>query len=156
MAGFLEGIFSFACDNTTAIIVLVVVLLAVRYLAGGGIADSRAPLPPGPAGWPLVGALPYLFGKTHIRFNEWADKYGPIVYFKIASQEVVMLNSIEVTREAWVKHGDAFVDRPSSFITDTIGKNMGEWVGWFVWLCFTSYRQRGHLESAPQFTVPLA
>ena len=22
------------------------------------------------------------------------------------------------------------------------------------WLCFTSHRQRGHLETAPQFTVP--
>ena len=29
-------------------------------------------------------------------------------------------------------------------------------VGWFVvcWLCFTSHRQRGHLETAPPFTVP--
>ena len=24
----------------------------------------------------------------------------------------------------------------------------------FGWLCFTSHRQRGHLETAPQFTVP--
>ena len=27
--------------------------------------------------------------------------------------------------------------------------------GWLVgWLCFTSHRQRGHLETAPPFTVP--
>ena len=26
---------------------------------------------------------------------------------------------------------------------------------WFVgWLCFTSHRQRGHLETVPPFTVP--
>ena len=24
----------------------------------------------------------------------------------------------------------------------------------FGWLCLTSHRQRGHLETAPQFTVP--
>ena len=28
-------------------------------------------------------------------------------------------------------------------------------LGWLVsWLCFTSHRQRGHLETAPPFTVP--
>ena len=28
-------------------------------------------------------------------------------------------------------------------------------VSWLVgWLCLTSYRQRGHLEMAPPFTVP--
>ena len=28
-------------------------------------------------------------------------------------------------------------------------------VGWLVgWLCLTSHRQRGHLETAPPFTVP--
>ena len=27
--------------------------------------------------------------------------------------------------------------------------------GWLVgWLCLTSHRQRGHLETAPPFTVP--
>ena len=26
--------------------------------------------------------------------------------------------------------------------------------GWFGWLCLTSHRQRGHLETAPPFTVP--
>ena len=25
---------------------------------------------------------------------------------------------------------------------------------WFGWLCLTSHRQRGHLETAPPFTVP--
>ena len=27
-------------------------------------------------------------------------------------------------------------------------------VGWFGWFCLTSHRQRGHLETAPPFTVP--
>ena len=28
-------------------------------------------------------------------------------------------------------------------------------IGWLVgWLCLTSHRQRGHLETAPPFTVP--
>ena len=31
----------------------------------------------------------------------------------------------------------------------------GKFLTWLVgWLCLTSHRQRGHLETAPPFTVP--
>ena len=41
------------------------------------------------------------------------------------------------------------VSPPISMNTSTV------MVGWLVgWLCFTSHRQRGHLGTAPLFTVP--
>ena len=33
---------------------------------------------------------------------------------------------------------------------------MGIWLVVDGWLCFTSHRQRGHLETAPPFSVPCA
>ena len=37
----------------------------------------------------------------------------------------------------------------------TCTSDVGWLVGWLAgWLCLTSHRQRGHLETAPPFTVP--
>ena len=38
--------------------------------------------------------------------------------------------------------------------TFSLNNGFGHWVLLVGWLCLTSNRQRGHLETAPPFTVP--
>ena len=45
----------------------------------------------------------------------------------------------------------SLLDTPSNFLRDLTKMKIINLVGW---LCLTSHRQRGHLETAPPFTVP--
>jgi flavonoid 3'-monooxygenase len=42
------------------------------FRAWKAVARQRAPLPPGPRGWPVLGNLPQLGGKTHQTLHEMA------------------------------------------------------------------------------------
>ncbi|CAM6083325.1 unnamed protein product [Calypogeia fissa] len=70
-----------------------------------------ANLPPGPRNWPLVGALFDMEPKLHIVLDKFAKRYGPISYFRLGSQEIVVVSTAEVAEEL-LKHKDAeFADR---------------------------------------------
>nr|BAC10997.1 flavonoid 3',5'-hydroxylase [Nierembergia sp. NB17] len=42
-------------------------------------------LPPGPRGWPVIGALPLLGDMPHVSLAKMAKKYGPIMYLKVGT-----------------------------------------------------------------------
>ncbi|XP_044478869.1 flavonoid 3',5'-hydroxylase 2-like [Mangifera indica] len=83
-----------------------------RYLIRSIIKRSSPPLPPGPPGWPLVGALPLLGAMPHVTLAKMAKKYGPVMYLKMGTQDMVVASTPDAAR-AFLKTLDLnFSNRP--------------------------------------------
>ena len=72
-------------------------------------------LPPGPTGIPFLGsALLFLdIQSLHIKLMDFVKKYGKIVRLKVGQKQMVLLNSADVIREAFVEKGEYFNERPA-------------------------------------------
>lgn len=69
-------------------------------------------LPPGPWSLPVVGNI-FLFGKSpHKNVTSLAKHYGDVFSMKLGSRDVVLLNSVDVVKEALVKRASDFSGRP--------------------------------------------
>ena len=75
-------------------------------------------LPPGPGyRLPILGHLASLDPKAPYKsLNQLACKYGPIFLLQFGSFPVVILNDFESIRQAFIKQGDEFDDRPKLLI----------------------------------------
>lgn len=69
-------------------------------------------VPPGPFGIPLLGYLPFLGPLPHTTFSKLANKYGDIFSMYLGSEFVVVLNSYDIVKEAFLKQGEILSDRP--------------------------------------------
>ncbi|KAJ4977856.1 hypothetical protein NE237_008636 [Protea cynaroides] len=69
-------------------------------------------LPPGPKGWPIVGALPLLGKMPHVALFELARKHGPVMYLKMGTCGMVVASTPDAAR-AFLKTLDLnFSNRP--------------------------------------------
>lgn len=81
-------------------------------------AQSRpARFPPGPFSIPFVGNLHQIpQGLPFLAFENWSKKWGPIVGFKLGSQNAVALHSAADVHELIVKHGAVASARPPRYV----------------------------------------
>jgi hypothetical protein len=118
----------------------------------------RQPLPPGPAGYPVVGNL-FDFpkgGKPWVTFGAWADRYGarhgsiqhtlivltlfflfftgPIFSATLLDKTFIFISDVDVSFELLNKRGLIYVDRPPSV--------MYELSGWSTAVINVSYGSR--------------
>ncbi|KAF7018924.1 hypothetical protein CFC21_032164 [Triticum aestivum] len=90
----------------TALVVLV--HLVLRHFRSGG-----RRLPPGPRGFPILGALPLVGPTPHTGLAALARKHGPVMYLKMGTCGVVVASSPAAARQ-FLKVQDArFADRPA-------------------------------------------
>ena len=69
-------------------------------------------LPPGPRGWPIVGALPLMGSMPHVTLSNMAKKYGPVMYLKMGTNNLVVASTPAAAR-AFLKTLDQnFSNRP--------------------------------------------
>ncbi|CAK8565327.1 unnamed protein product [Lathyrus sativus] len=69
-------------------------------------------LPPGPKGYPIVGALPLMGAMPHLTLFKMSQKYGPIMYLKMGSNNMVVASSPS-SAKAFLKTLDLnFSNRP--------------------------------------------
>ncbi|XP_042483071.1 flavonoid 3',5'-hydroxylase 2-like [Macadamia integrifolia] len=69
-------------------------------------------LPPGPKGWPVIGALPLLGKMPHVALFDLAKKYGPVMYLKMGTCGMVVASTPDAAR-AFLKTLDLnFSNRP--------------------------------------------
>ncbi|KAI3600344.1 cytochrome p450 [Moniliophthora roreri] len=61
---------------------------------------------------PVIGSLLQLpTSHQWIKFQEWAEQYGPIFHLKAGPEHIIVLNTPELADEFLVKHGRVFSDR---------------------------------------------
>ncbi|KAJ7075856.1 cytochrome P450 [Mycena belliarum] len=90
--------------------VLIVILTLVWYPAQSGSPPNTFP---GPPRLPLVGNLLQVPKKHPWKtFAEWKKTYGDIVFVKIFSRNLIILNSIEAATELFEKRSLIYSERP--------------------------------------------
>ncbi|XVF04836.1 hypothetical protein REPUB_Repub05bG0119600 [Reevesia pubescens] len=75
---------------------------------------SKRKLPPGPKGWPIIGAIPLLGSMPHVTLAKLAKKYGPVMYLKMGTCNMVVASTPDAAR-AFLKTLDLnFSNRPAN------------------------------------------
>ena len=97
-------------------VVIVLLLLGWRVF----LAPSPRNLPPGPRPYPVIGNLTRLVGKPiHLAVTDLAKEYGKIYTLYLpGGQRCILINSIDLLREALLTKKDDFAGRPRTFIGD--------------------------------------
>ncbi len=97
--------------NVTTILVGLTTLAVIALYRS---TKRPAGAPPGPTPLPILGNVTTFMTKKPVFdvFGELKTKYGPIFSLKFASMNVVVLNTIEVIKEALIKQGVEFAGRP--------------------------------------------
>ena len=81
-------------------------------------------LPPGPFPLPLLGNLLSIGQKQPYRdLANMAEKYGKLFRIKIGSRKVIVINSYEIAREAFLAKAEDFAGRPHHFLGSIFGRN---------------------------------
>lgn len=77
-------------------------------------------LPPGPRPYPVIGNLTQLVGKPiHLAVTDLAKEYGKILTLYLpGGQRCILINSVDLAREALLIKKDDFAGRPRTFIGD--------------------------------------
>ncbi|XVE78992.1 hypothetical protein DITRI_Ditri14bG0022400 [Diplodiscus trichospermus] len=89
-----------------------VLFFITRYFIRVLLKNSNRKLPPGPKGWPIVGALPLLGSMPHVTLAKLAKKYGPVMYLKMGTCNMVVASTPDAAR-AFLKTLDLnFSNRP--------------------------------------------
>ncbi|XP_072998092.1 flavonoid 3',5'-hydroxylase 1-like [Typha latifolia] len=60
--------------------------------------SKRRPLPPGPRGFPVIGAIPLLGNAPHVALSRMAKQYGPVMYLKLGQKRVVVASTPAAAR----------------------------------------------------------
>ncbi|XP_059175485.1 cytochrome P450 2J4-like [Physella acuta] len=97
-------------ELTSWLVALVVVIATLYWLL-----KKPKHLPPSPGlALPIVGHLYLLERDPRQQFKKWSQKLGDVFSLKLGQETIVVLNSFEVIKEAFVKHGDSISDRPTT------------------------------------------
>ncbi|KAH7677323.1 flavonoid 3'5'-hydroxylase protein [Dioscorea alata] len=86
-------------------------LLLMRHLLRR---KSTLPLPPGPRGYPLLGALPLIGPAAHVSLANLAKSYGPIMYMKLGSCDVIVASTAAAARPFLTTLDLQFSNRPTT------------------------------------------
>ena len=92
-------------------LVTAILVLSLTAFAAAFWKRSRAGLPPGPRGLPLVGYLPFLGKELHREFERLARVYGPICSLWLGNKLCVVVSSPELVKEVVRDQDTVFANR---------------------------------------------
>ncbi|XP_061370789.1 flavonoid 3',5'-hydroxylase 2-like [Gastrolobium bilobum] len=92
----------------------ILIFLITHLIFRSLVKNYHRKLPPGPRGWPVVGALPLMGSMPHVTLSQMAKKYGPVMYLKMGTNSMVVASTPAAAR-AFLKTLDHnFSNRPRS------------------------------------------
>ncbi|XP_078430203.1 cytochrome P450 superfamily protein [Wolffia australiana] len=106
----------------------VLLALLVQRLLSLLTLSRRAPLPPGPKGWPILGNLPQLGAKPHQTLSSLSRKHGPLFSLHFGSVHVVVAASASVAAAFLKTHDANFSNRPPNSGAEHVAYNYRDMV----------------------------
>ena len=98
----------------------VLTLLLISWVTGHVVKHRLRNDPPGPMPLPFFGNL-FCFGTSpHVSLANLRQRYGPVIKLRIGWRSFVVINSIEVMREALNRRTHDFDGRADSFVGNMI------------------------------------
>ncbi|OAX36487.1 cytochrome P450 [Rhizopogon vinicolor AM-OR11-026] len=88
---------------------------------------SRPPLPPGPPSLPLLGSILSLGdpARPWLSFNALRSTYGDLIYARLLTKPVVVVNSEEIARDLFEFRSTIYSDRPQSIVYEPFAVDFG-------------------------------
>jgi len=80
-------------------------------------------LPPGPRPWPVLGNLRQIKPIRCRCFQEWADRYGPVISVWFGSGLTVVVSTSELAKEVLKENDQQLADRPRNRSTQRFSRN---------------------------------
>ncbi|KAI7794516.1 cytochrome P450, partial [Triplophysa rosa] len=111
-------------DQNSVILALVLGLIFLVLFEILRIHVSRGRTPPGPRPFPFVGTLPY-FIKDPMGSARSIHQYGEMATVYIGRQQGIVLNTLQITKEALVQEASTFSGRPALPLIDWITNGLG-------------------------------
>ncbi|KAB5581284.1 cytochrome P450 [Coniochaeta sp. 2T2.1] len=101
-------------------------ILAVSSEANRAQLPKGARLPPGPKGYPIIGTLADIAPQhSWLKFKEWADEYGPLFRFRLASQEHVVISTEKVANDLLRERGSHYSSREQTVMAaELLSRNL--------------------------------
>lgn len=78
-------------------------------------------LPPSPIALPIIGHLHLIKDPIHRTFHSLSQKYGPILYLRFGSRNVVVVSSLSAAEECFNKNDIIFANRPQFIVGKYVG-----------------------------------
>ncbi|KAM0953993.1 putative flavonoid 3',5'-hydroxylase [Dioscorea sansibarensis] len=91
--------------------------LAVIYHLHHSRRRTTLPLPPGPKGYPILGALPLVGSAAHVSLANLAKRYGPLMHLKLGNSHIVVVSSSSAARSFFTTLDLQFANRPGKVIS---------------------------------------
>ncbi|KAK4487373.1 hypothetical protein RD792_006004 [Penstemon davidsonii] len=111
----MEMHFSSNENVNNALFFLISVFMLVIILAEIRLRRTSAPIPPGPFSWPVIGNLLQLRSNPHIKLNNMAQTYGPIMSLRLGAKLVVVGLSPKAASEILKTHDSILSARHLSY-----------------------------------------
>ncbi|KAF9601566.1 hypothetical protein IFM89_020422 [Coptis chinensis] len=94
------------------------ICLAIAFLLLAGIMKKFSvysrQLPPGPAGWPVIGNLFDVGAMPHHSFASLSKKYGPVLWLQLGAVNTMVISSAEAAMEMFKNHDLDFANRTTN------------------------------------------
>lgn len=100
----------------------VVVITAVLLYSAVSHRNENSKLPPGPVPFPIIGNMLQMGTKPHLGLTKLAKKFGKVFRLTVGIHQIVVVNTIDVAREALVKKSSDFAGRPRLYTADLISR----------------------------------
>ncbi|KAJ1033125.1 hypothetical protein NDA13_001123 [Ustilago tritici] len=89
---------------------------------------------PGPRGWPYVGNLFQLGEDAAQTYYKWCKKYGPVYKVQLGEREVLIVNSVQASKELLTDLGSIYISRPLFYTFHTVvSSTAGYTIGTSPW-----------------------
>ncbi|XP_070574467.1 cytochrome P450 1A1-like isoform X2 [Ptychodera flava] len=105
--------------------IALIVIAVIVFSALWGLRRPRG-WPNGPVGLPFIGSAFELVRNPHLTMAKYAKKYGPIYSMKIGTRRVVVLNTMDMVKEALVDKANDFAGRMQTQSFDIISEGRND------------------------------